>query len=304
MSDATDLVVGPQPPLNRRASFLVVIGAYAVAAGIAAVVAALVGSAYPLLTVLVADLVATVVIFAFSRAFNNTSMYDAYWSVVPPVIALYLFWVHDPGTNVLRQVIVLGLVWGWAIRLTANWARGWPGLSHEDWRYRDMRTNGKPYWLQSFFGLHLFPTLEVYLGCLALYPALTVGTNGFGPIDVLATVVTGGAILIELVADEQLRAFNDAKIPGEICQVGLWRWSRHPNYFGELSFWWGLWLFGLAADPAWWWTVVGPLAMTAMFVFASIPMMDKRSAERRPGFAAYAERTSMIVPMPPKADAT
>jgi len=303
MSDTADLVVGPQPPLNRRASFLVVIGAYAMAAGIAAVVAALVGSAYPLLTVLVADLVATVVIFAFSRAFNNTSMYDAYWSVVPPVIALYLFWVHDPGTNVLRQVLVLGLVWGWAIRLTANWARGWPGLSHEDWRYRDMRTNGKPYWLQSFFGLHLFPTLEVYLGCLALYPALTVGTRGFGPIDVLATVVTAGAILIELVADEQLRAFNQVKIPGEICEVGLWRWSRHPNYFGELSFWWGLWLFGVAADPAWWWTVVGPLAMTAMFVFASIPMMDKRSAERRPGFAAYAERTSMIVPMPPKADA-
>lgn len=115
-----------------------------------------------------------------------------------------------------------------------------------------------------------------------------MGTRGFGPIDVLATVVTAGAILVELVADEQLRAFNQVKIPGEICEVGLWRWSRHPNYFGELSFWWGLWLFGVAADPAWWWTVIGPLAMTAMFVFASIPMMDKRSAERRPGFAAYA----------------
>lgn len=294
------VVVGPSPPLDRRTSFLVVAGAYLVAGGAGAVVAGLIGAGSPLVTVLVADLVATGVIFGFSRGFNNTSMYDAYWSVVPPVIALYLFWVHQPGTDAARQVLVLGLVFAWAIRLTANWARGWSGLDHEDWRYVEMRTNGKPYWLQSFFGLHLFPTLQVYLGCLALYPALTVGTRPFGPMDLLAVIITGGAIIIEFVADEQLRAFNATKLPGDVCDVGLWRWSRHPNYFGELSFWWGLWLFGVSADPVWWWTAVGPLAMTAMFLFASIPMMDARSAQRRPAYEAYADRTSMLVPLPPK----
>ena len=81
---------------------------------------------------------------------------------------------------------------------------------------------------------------------------------------------------------------------------GLWAWSRHPNYFGEILFWWSLWGFALAADAAWWWTVIGPLAITAMFCAASIPMLDARSRERRPEFAAYADRTPMLVPRPPR----
>ncbi|MFX4952353.1 DUF1295 domain-containing protein, partial [Acinetobacter baumannii] len=81
---------------------------------------------------------------------------------------------------------------------------------------------------------------------------------------------------------------------------GLWGWSRHPNYFGELSFWWGLMLFGFAAAPSQWpWLVPGALAMTAMFVFASIPLMDQRSVERRPAYAEYMRRVSALVPLPP-----
>ncbi|MCU0270815.1 MAG: DUF1295 domain-containing protein [Acidimicrobiales bacterium] len=284
------------PRHSRAASFAIVVGAYAVALAAAVAAAVVVDADHPLVTVLVADLVATLVIFGSSRLFDNSSMYDVYWSVIPPVIALYLLAVAEPGTDGLRQALVILLVFAWAIRLTANWARGWPGLQHEDWRYELARDNGKPYWLQSFFGFHLFPTIQVYLGCLPLYAALTVGTDGFGPLDVLATVVTAGAVVLELVADEQLRRFNRTRKPGQICDVGLWSRSRHPNYLGELSFWWGLWLFGLAADPGWWWTVVGALGMTAMFLFASIPMMDRRSAERRPGWDAYAARTPMLLP--------
>jgi steroid 5-alpha reductase family enzyme len=292
--------IGPATQVSRASSFALVGACYVMALAVAIGVGAAMGHERPLLTVLVADLAATLVVFAWSRALNNSSLYDAYWSVAPPAIALYLLWVAEPDVPGVRQALVVALVWLWAVRLTGNWARGWPGLHHEDWRYVDMRTGRVPYWVASLLGLHLFPTIQVYLGCLALYPALSVGTGGLGALDVVATVVVGGAIALELVADEQLRAFNRTKRPGDICDRGLWSWSRHPNYFGELSFWWGLWLFGLAADAGWWWTVIGPLAMTAMFALASIPMIEKRSAERRPTWAAYAARTSVLVPRPPR----
>ena len=84
--------------------------------------------------------------------------------------------------------------------------------------------------------------------------------------------------------------------------VGLWRWCRHPNYLGEILFWVSLWLFSVEASPGdWWWTAIGPVAMIAMFVGASIPMMDTRSAERRPGFAEYAARTPALWPRRPRA---
>ena len=79
---------------------------------------------------------------------------------------------------------------------------------------------------------------------------------------------------------------------------GLWAYSRHPNYFGEVAFWWGLYLFALAADPGYWWTIVGPCAVTALFLTASIPLMDKRSLDRRPGYAARMESTSALIPWP------
>jgi steroid 5-alpha reductase family enzyme len=76
-------------------------------------------------------------------------------------------------------------------------------------------------------------------------------------------------------------------------------WCRHPNYLGELGFWWRLWLFAFAAADGWWWTVIGPLAMTAMFHWASIPMLDRRSLERRPGDAERMARVNALVPSPP-----
>lgn len=291
--------VGPKRPLSRGASFGVVAVAY-LSALVAAVASGAVDDSSPYLAVAAAMFAGTVVIFVFSRAVNNTSMFDAYWSVAPPVVAVALVLTADPGVPAARQALVLAVVFLWAIRLTANWARGWPGLDHEDWRYVEMRTNGHPYWLQSFFGLHLVPTIEVYLGCLPLVPALVRGTEPVGVLDGLALLVGLAAVVLELVADEQLRRFNRTKASGDICDVGLWSWSRHPNYFGELCFWWSLFLFGLAAAPSYWWTVIGAVSITIMFAAASIPMLEKRSAARRPAWADYARRTSVLVPRPPR----
>ncbi len=286
---------------GRSASFGVVIAAYLVALGAAFVVGVVMGSAGSLFTALAADTAATLVIFAFSMALSNSSLYDPYWSVAPPVIALYWMQVMPSGGPALRRALVLWLVVAWSVRLTYNWACGWPGLHHEDWRYRELRANAKlPYWLVSLGAIHYFPTLQVFLACLPLYAALAVGREPWGALDWGALLVTGGAIALEAVADEELRSFNRTKEPGQICWRGLWAYSRHPNYLGELGFWWGLWLFGLAAHRAWAWTVIGPIAMTGLFLFASIPMMEERSLARRPGYAEYAARVSKLVPWPPR----
>lgn len=79
-------------------------------------------------------------------------------------------------------------------------------------------------------------------------------------------------------------------------RTGLWAHSRHPNYLGEIMTWWGLWLFALAAGPGWWWTVTGALAITLMFVFVSVPMMEKRALATRQGYRQYRQETPMLLP--------
>ena len=276
--------------------------------GFAYVVALLVGSTvvratpdwHPLASLALADAAATVAVFIFSRAYDNSSVYDPYWSVAPIPIAFWLALGPGAATGVeARTAVILVLVTAYGVRLTWNWLQGWTGLGHEDWRYVGFRrTTGRAYWLVSFAGLHAFPTAMVFLGCLPLYAALVAPATGFGALDVLATVVTAGAIVIEAAADAQLRSFRRRTPGGGICDVGLWRYSRHPNYFGEISVWVGLWLFGVAAGAPWW-AGAGALAMVALFAGASIPMAEKRSLERRPHYAEHQRRVSMLVPWPP-----
>lgn len=250
----------------------------------------------------VSDVVATLVVFAFSRKYTNSSFYDPYWSVIPPLLALYWWWQSPASPNLLRASLVTVLVWLWAIRLTANWATYWQGLTHEDWRYPLVRQRaGKAALFADFAGIHLFPTIQVFLGCLPLYFVMFAADRSFGWLDAVATVVTFGAITIELVADLQLHAWLARREPNGIMKLGLWAWSRHPNYFGELAFWWGLMLFGLAAAPEHWPLIIpGAIAMTLMFVFASIPLLDQRSLQRRPGYAEHMRRVSALIPMPPR----
>ncbi len=289
--------------LARAPSFFWITVAYAAGLAAAWITARALGPEHSsLLLVGAADLAATIAVFAFSVVFDNTSVYDPYWSVAPLAIAPYLV-MRPEAANApfARQVLVGALVAFWGARLTYNWARGFTGLGHEDWRYVNVRgTTGRAYWLASFFGLQLFPTILVYLGCLPLTAALSSPRPlGFG--DVIAAAITLGAVLIETVADEQLRAFRrEKKGRGEIMARGLWGYSRHPNYFGEVMFWWGLFAFALAADPGALWTGAGALAITILFVFASIPMLDKRSLRSRPEYADHMKRVSALVPWFPR----
>jgi len=293
---------------SRARAFGIVAVAYWVAGLAALLTAWQLPDRSPLEVAFWADVAATVVIFAASRLYDNSSFYDAYWSVAPIPIAIY--WAAtagatgavDAGSAPLgRQLLVLGLVSAWGLRLSYNWARGWQGLSHEDWRYIDKRREaGIFYWPLSFVGLHMIPTLCVFAGCLPLWPALSQGVAPLGWLDVLAAGVTGGAIWLEATADQQLRVFRlSHPAPGAILTTGVWAHCRHPNYLGEILFWWGLFGFGLAAGgQAAWWTGAGAVAITLLFTLVSLRLIDSRMQQRRPDYKHRMETLPALIPRP------
>lgn len=285
--------------LSRPQSFLAVIAFYFLALLIAATIIEFSSGSHLYLRILYADIAATLIIFAGSVLYKNASVYDPYWSVAPIIIAIYLMlFVALPETNSLRQFLVSFCILFWGFRLTYNWASQWRGMQHEDWRYRDLREKtGKSYWLVNLFGIHLFPTILVYLGCLSLVPALAVSSTEGNWLDVVAFVVAVSAVIIEATSDLQLRNFQSQNNePEAIMRSGLWKHIRHPNYTGEMLFWWGIYLFALAANPDYWWMIIGPLAITALFFFISVPMMDKRMVNRRPAYRDHIKKTAGLIP--------
>lgn len=253
---------------------------------------------YPVLyRIALADLIGTVLIFVGSVIFNNSSMYDPYWSVKPLVIGIYYFMLVPVGAVSLIQLLALLMIGLYAVRLTTNFYRDWPGFTHEDWRYRNFRKQfPAAYWLVSFFGIHFFPTLMVYLGCL---PMLIIFTE---PVQFPILAWAGlflllVSVLLAFIADEQMRKYRKNPLhKGKTMQSGLWSVSRHPNYLGEILTWWGLLLVGLASGWQYWWTGTGALVITLMFVFISIPLIEKYALGRRKDYADYIRSTPMLLP--------
>lgn len=273
--------------------------AYVAALGSAIGLGIVLEGTHPIAVAALGDGLATVVVFAFSVAFKNSSFYDPYWSVAPIAIAVYWAVVAAvPEALGARQILIVALVTLWGARLTFNFLRGWPGLAHEDWRYVDIReATGRFYWPVSFLGIHLVPTIVVFLGCLSIYPGLALAATPLGLVDGVAGIVIIFAVLIEGAADRQLRRFVlENRQSGAVMRSGLWAYSRHPNYFGEILFWWGLYVFALAAGPGYWWTVVGPVSITVLFLFVSLPMMEKRHALRRPTYREETKNISICIP--------
>ncbi|MEW5809320.1 MAG: DUF1295 domain-containing protein [Actinomycetota bacterium] len=250
------------------------------------------------LDALIADVLATLVVFAFSRAYRNSSFYDTYWSVIPPLLCVY-WWSQGDGDTV-RSWLVTVLVVVWAVRLTGNWLYAFPGLHHEDWRYPMFRERaGRWEFLADLVAIHLIPTLQVFLAMVPVYVAVTTPGRGVVWLSVVAFVLGLAAVALEFVADAQMHRFVRDRRPGQVMDRGLWAWSRHPNYFGEFGFWFALALFGIAATPTAWWLFAGAAAMLAMFLGASIPMMEERSLARRPDYQAVIDRVSRFFPRPP-----
>jgi steroid 5-alpha reductase family enzyme len=282
---------------DRRGRGLLVVF-YALGFAAAAAVCLGVRTRSSLVTVGLADLAATAVVFIGSIVGNNSSVYDPYWSVAPIPIALYWAW-GGVGVPWLRRGVVVSLVVIWGARLTYNCLARWRGLRHEDFRYAELRGRaGRLYWPLSFVGIHLMPTVWVFLGLLPVYFALHEGPGRpLGWLDAVAVLVTATAIGIESIADHELRGFlRSRRDPKAVLVKGLWSLSRHPNYFGEVLFWWGLYLFGLAAHPEAVWTGIGAVSITLLFLLVSIPWMDRRMASRHPGWREQMQHRSGLVP--------
>jgi len=285
--------------VSKTASVLVQLVAYAIAITVAVTVWQLTPQLDDLWRLAVADFAATAFIFLCSVVFNNSSMYDPYWSVKPAVIASGYAMLF--GLNELPAILLFMLMMLYNLRLTSNFFRDWPGLKHEDWRYKNFREQfPKAYWLVSFAGIHLFPTIMVYLACLPLYFGMKASfeMNWLGWLGILVTVA---AIVIAYVADEQMRSFRKNPLnKGKNMNDGLWKHSRHPNYFGEMMTWWGIYFVALNLSLDLWWTGIGALAITLMFMFVSIPLMDKRSLQNRAGYEELMNRTRAFLPFPKK----
>lgn len=245
------------------------------------------------LNLLIADVVATVFVFSFSVVFKNASVYDPYWSVQPIVILVCFAW-HYKLTSAAVLLLVSVIFWG--IRLTGNWAYVFGGLNHQDWRYTKLKEdNGKLYPLINFAGIHMVPTLIVYMCTLpAVYVVITELDANAGSYIGMAVCI--GAATLQLVADTQMHKYRKRGEHG-LIRTGLWKYARHPNYLGEISMWWGVAIQAVSVMPERWWLIAGAVANTVLFFTVSIPMADKRQS-KKPGYAEYKKSTRSLLPIP------
>jgi len=242
---------------------------------------------------LIADIAATFFVFIFSVIFKNASVYDPYWSV-QPIVIITGYALTNKFTPATLLLLISVIYWG--VRLTANWAYGFGGLNHQDWRYTKLREdNGSLYPLINLAGIHLFPTLVVY-GCILPAVFVTVSEVRANLGSIAGTVICIGAATLQLFADGQMHKFRKSGTKG-LIRTGLWKYSRHPNYLGEILMWWGVGIQAVSVMPERWWLLAGALVNTVMFFTVSIPMADKRQSAK-PGYEEYRAGTRSLLPIP------
>ncbi len=276
---------------SRAFAFLFVLFAYVLATAIGLVVY----NALPFAfwwNLLLADIAATAVIFLFSLLVNNASTYDPYWSVQPIVILSAFAWKYSLSGIVLLPFLAVML---WGVRLTANWAYTFKDLSWQDWRYTLLKEKTKKFYpIINFIGIHLVPTLVVY-GCVLPMTFLFAYGGAWNIGSVCCTAVSLLATLMQGTADIQMHAFRKKKTGGFI-RTGLWKYSRHPNYLGEILTWWGIGGAVVFCMPSRWFLLAGALANTLLFLCVSIPLAEGRQ-RRKEGYAEYKKATRMLLPI-------
>lgn len=245
-----------------------------------------------------ADIIMTFVVFAFSMRCNNSSLYDPYWSVIPIFIVLTWLIALD-SFDFYTTLLFIGVVI-WGLRLTLNWYTDFKGYSHEDFRYVDFRKRFKRwYWVISLLGIHLFPTLIVFLALYPIYFILTT-TVILPTFLIIGTLVMIGGAYISFVADAQLRMHKESSTNTSI-RHGLWAYSRHPNYFGEVLFWFGVFVASLATGFHFLPTA-GIVSMLALFNFYSVPKMEQKLVRNKEDYQMIIDTVPRFFFRKPKAD--
>ena len=225
-----------------------------------------------LISMFIVDFIMTVIVFLVSAKINNSSMYDPYWSVIPIFIAI--IWMIDLNYVNFFSIVAISGVFIWGYRLTRNWVMDFKGFTHEDFRYVDFRNRfKKTYWLISFLGIHMFPTVIVFVSMIPLHYVFSNGVQNQAFIYLGFIIMAIGA-LICYVADGQRRA-HKLKYPNKSIMTGLWKYSRHPNYFGEVFFWFGVFVTSLATEFVVL-NILGFVGMLLLFNLYSVPKMEAK----------------------------
>lgn len=256
-------------------------------------------------TVLVATLLATitamVALWLVSLRLRDASIVDPFWGPGFVLVALVAF-VFADGYGP-RRVLVLALTAIWGVRLGAylfarNRGKG------EDFRYRAMRQrHGDRFPLVSLFTVFGLQGLLLWTVSLPVQIAqVPADPDRLTLLDGLGALLWAVGLAFESIGDLQLARFKaDPANRGQVLDRGLWRYTRHPNYFGDAVLWWGLYLLAVAVGA--WWTALGPALMTVLLVRVSgVALLEKDIADRRPAYRDYVRRTSAFVPLPPRGD--
>lgn len=238
-----------------------------------------------------------VCVWALATHRRNAGIVDIFW----PLFFIAAACVHAAGKGELasRGWAVFVLLAIWAARLSLyltvrNW--GEP----EDRRYQAIRARNEPGF--AWKSLYLVFVLQAVLAWIVVLPVAAAlhSTRPLGLLDALGIGVVTFGILFQTVADSQLARFKaDPGNAGRVMDQGLWRYSRHPNYFGECCIWWGFYALACSAGAAW--TILSPLLMTVLLLKVSgVALLEQDIAERRPGYREYVARTNAFLPGPPR----
>lgn len=235
--------------------------------------------------------------FAVGRRANRLDVADTAWG--GGFIAIATVCLFASANN--RSVLAWLLVGIWGLRLASHiWKRN--AFKGPDKRYEELsaKWSKERFWLRAFLSVFLLQAGLIFLVALPVIVVAGQPTRPLGIMGLVAVLLWVFGFLFEFVADRQLARFlQDHNNKGKVLQEGLWKYSRHPNYFGELVQWWAISLLALGSSNAWL-ALAGPAVLTYLIIFVSgIPPIEKRH-NQKPGYTKYKERTSVIIPLPPK----
>lgn len=246
----------------------------------------------------VAALAVMLVFWVISLIRRDASIADIAWGLVFVAIA-WSSWAA--GGRSIAGLIAALAVTVWGVRLAVY--IGIRNAGHgEDRRYQAMRAKRPSrFWLWSLFGVFILQGLLALIVSLPIQSLGAVDDASPGIVAWLGLAIFIAGLGFEAIGDAQLAAFKrDPANRGQVMDRGLWRYTRHPNYFGDSLLWWGIWLIAIGSGASWW-TLVGPALMTFMLVRVSgVALLESDMAERRPGYAEYIRRTSSFIPRPPR----
>ena len=237
------------------------------------------------------------VLWLISLKTRDVSIIDIFWA--PGIAAVVDIAALLSDASAPRVSAALFLVNLWAVRLAAHIFARHDG---EDHRYAAMRHKfGARWWWWSLVQVFLLQAILMWFIAAPLVAVMLSSRAPMGVLDYLGVGIAAAGFLFEALADVQLARFRlDPRNKGKVMDRGLWRWSRHPNYFGESVMWWGFFLLGFSAAGAWW-LILSPLVVTLLLLQVSgVTLMEDKIEDRRPAYADYKRRVSAFVPWPPK----